>query len=245
MGVVGGNQYTTDEEVITGEDGTATVAITCETIGSVGNVAEDLITDIPIAISGIQSVTNAEPTHDGYDEETDEELYERYYVFVRTPATSGNKYHYYNWASEVEGVGAVKIFPLWNGPGTVKVLFLDSNHQTASAELIQKVYDHIEENRPIGADVTVVSPQIKEVTIDVAIKGTLDIDMLIEEIMAYAKGKGLDLTYLSVAQVGDMIMNQSAVEDYVDLTLNGGNRVTFGTEEILAIKEVILHDYNP
>jgi len=245
VGIAGGNQYTTDETVTTGEDGTATVGITCETIGSVGNVAEDLITDIPISITGIRTVTNAEPTHDGYDEETDEELYARYYVFVRTPATSGNKYHYFNWASEVEGVGAVRIFPLWNGPGTVKVLFLDSNHQTASEELIQKVYEHIEENRPIGADVTVVSPQIKEVTIDVAVKGTLDVDALIAEIMEYAKGKGLDLTYISEAQVGDMIMNQSAVEDYVDLSLNGAKRVTFGTEEILAIKEVVLHDYNP
>ena len=244
VGIAGGNQYTTDEEVKTDETGTATVPITCQTIGSVGNVAENTITDIPISISGIRSVTNAEPTHDGYDEETDEELFARYYVFVRTPATSGNKYHYYNWASEVEGVGAVRIFPLWNGPGTVKVLFLDSNHQTASEELVQKVYEHIEEKRPIGADVTVVSPQAKPVVIDVAIKGVLDTDQLIKEIMEYAKGKGLDLTYISEAQIGDMIMNQSAVEDYVDLQLNGAKRVTFGTEEILAIEGVNVHEYH-
>ena len=124
------------------------------------------------------------------------------------------------------------------------MLFLDSNHQTASEELIQKVFEHIEEKRPIGADVTVVSPQAKPVTIDVAIKGTLDTAALIEEITAYAMGKGLDLTYISEAQVGDMIMNQSAVEDYMDLFLNGEKRVKFGTEEILAIEAVNIHEYH-
>lgn len=245
IGIVGGNQYTTDEEARTDGTGMATVAITCQTIGSVGNVVENTITDIPISISGIRSVTNAEPTHDGYDEETDEELFARYYVFVRTPATSGNKYHYYNWASEVEGVGAVRIFPRWAGRGTVKVLFLDSNHQTASEELMQKVVEHIEEKRPVGADVTVASPQPKSVTIDVAIKGTLDTEQLISEITEYAKGKGLDLTYISEAQIGDMIMNQSSVEDYVDLELNGAKRVQFGQEEILAIEGVNIHEYHP
>ncbi len=139
----------------------------------------------------------------------------------------------------------MRIFPRWNGRGTVKVLFLDSNHETASAELIQKVFNHIEEKRPIGADVTVASPQPKTVNIDVAIKGTLDIDQLKEEIMKYVKSKGLDLTYISEAQVGDMIMNQSSVEDYVELWLNGEKRVRFGQEEILAMGEVNIHEYNP
>lgn len=245
VGIEGGNQYTTDEEAVTDDTGTVVVPITCQTIGSIGNVTENTITDIPISVFGITDVTNEEATHDGYDEETDEALYMRYYIFIRTPATSGNKYHYYNWAMEVEGVGSVRIIPLWAGNGTVKVLLLDSNHQTASEELMQKVYDHIEERRPIGATVTIASPQPKEVTIDVAVKGTLDIDKLIYDIMEFVKGKELDMTYISAAQVGDMIMNQSAVEDYDGLTLNGTSRVTFGIEEILAVKEVVLHEYNP
>ena len=243
--IEGGNQYATDEEAVTDDTGKAIVPITCQTIGSIGNVAENTINHIPISVIGITDVFNEEATHDGYDEETDEALYDRYYKFIRTPATSGNKYHYYNWATEVEGVGPVRIIPLWAGNGTVKVLLLDSNHKTASDELIKKVYSHIEERRPIGATVTIASPQPKEVTIDVAIKGTLDIDKLTADIMEYVRGKELDMTYISVAQVGDMIMNQATVEDYDGLTLNGASRVTFDVEEILALKEVILHEYNP
>ena len=245
VGILNGNQYTTDETGNTGDEGEATIPITCETLGSVGNVAENTINYMPFTIDGITSVTNLEPTHDGYDEETDEALYARYYVFVRTPATSGNKYHYFNWASEVEGVGSVKVYPRWNGVNTVKILFLDSNNETASDELIQKVSEHIEERRPIGADVTVVSPSVKTVTIDVAIKGILDTEKLIADIINFAKEKGLDMSYISAAQVGDMIMNQDGVEDYMNLYLNGKERIKFGTEEVLGIEAVNVHEYNP
>ena len=245
VGIEGGNQYETDEAVTIGEDGTATVGITCQTIGSVGNVAAGLITHLPISVSGVQSVTNTEETHDGYDEETDEELKQRYAIFIRTPATSGNKYHYYNWAMEVTGVGDCRVIPRWAGRGTVKVMIVDSNGAQASEELIQAVYEHIESVRPIGADVTVISPNIKEVEIGVAVKGILNTELLMNEITDYVLKKGLDMRYLSAAQVGDMIMNQSSVEDYDNLTLNGEQRVNLGTEEILAIREVVLHEYDP
>ena len=238
VSVDGGNYYTTDES------GTVTVPVTCTTIGSVGNVAEGLINTLTKTIFGIQSVTNLEATHDGYDEETDEELFLRYAIALRTPATSGNIYHYYNWASEVEGVGVVKIIPLWNGPGTVKVLFLDSNGQIASDDLIQTVYNHIEEYRPIGATVTVVSAHSKIVNIEVDIKGTLDVDELLNEINNWAIGKGLDLKYLSYAKVGDLIMNQSAVEDWDNLLLNGATKINFDDEEVLEIGEVIINEYH-
>ena len=243
VGVADGVQFMTDEAVVTDENGIAKVNVTCTTSGAIGNVAENMITQIAINISGINSVTNAEPTHDGYDEESDTELYERYYIYMRTPATSGNKYHYYNWAGEVEGVGVRRVIPLWNGNGTVKVLFLDSNGKSASADLIQKVYEHIEEVRPIGATVTVVSPIEKLITIEVSgVKGTFDSDTLVANIDAYTRKQGLDLKYISAAQVGDMIMNQDSVSDYDydSLLLNGQRRINFTQEETLGIEAVIV-----
>lgn len=247
VAIPGGNQYLTDEVAITDENGEVTVAITCSTIGSIGNVAENTITSLPYPVYGIRSVTNVEATYDGYNEETDDELFARYVVAMRTPATSGNKYHYYNWASEVEGVGVVKVLPLWNGPGTVKVLFLDSNGQTASEELIAKVYEHIEENRPIGATVTVISATVKEIKIEVSVKGILDKEQLTSDILSYAASQNLDLKYISASKVGDLIMNQDMVEDYDydSLFLNGAREVRFNGEEILGISEVIVSDYNP
>ena len=40
---------------------------------------------------------------------------------VSLPATSGSKYHYIQWAKEINGVGNAKCLPLWNGNGTVKL----------------------------------------------------------------------------------------------------------------------------
>ena len=243
VGIDGGNTYQTDEEVEIDENGEATVTITCLEVGSAGNVGVGLINKILTSTYGVNSVINKEATHDGYDEEDDDDLFVRYAIALRTPATSGNVYHYYNWASEVEGVGVVKVIPLWNGPGTVKVLLLDSNGATASNDLLQKVSDHIEENRPIGATVTVATAKNKVVNIEVDIKGTLDVDELINDIYTYAADKGLDIDYLSYAQIGDMIMNQDLVEDWDNLKLNGANKIIFAEDEILEIGGVTVNAF--
>ena len=245
VAVPGGNTYTTNEEANTGDEGEATVAITCTQTGAGGNVAAEMITYIPIAVSGIKEVTNAEETHEGYDEESDDELKQRFGIFIRTPATSSNKYHYYNWAMEITGVGDCRVIPRWAGRGTVKVMIVDSNGNKASDDLIQAVFDHIEENRAIGADVTVISPDVVEVTLAVSVLGTLNTELLINEITAHILKKGLDLRYLSEEQVVGMIMSQSSVEDCDNLTLNGQKKIYIGAEEIIRIKEVVLNEYIP
>lgn len=68
------------------------------------------------------------------DQETDDELRARYYIKIQTPATSGNAYHYRLWSKEVSGVGDAKVYPLWNGNGTVKVLIIDSNKTGAEPD---------------------------------------------------------------------------------------------------------------
>ena len=75
----------------------------------------------------------------GFDAETDISLLERYMIAVQTPATSGNIYHYKQWARAVEGVGNSRIFPLWNGRNTVKVVIINDNQQPASSELVKKL----------------------------------------------------------------------------------------------------------
>ncbi|SHI63263.1 Baseplate J-like protein [Lutispora thermophila DSM 19022] len=65
------------------------------------------------------------------------------------------------------GVGGVRVIPRWNGPLTVKVIIIDSNGKPASQELIDNVFNHIEAERPFGADVTVVSAKPVELNISV------------------------------------------------------------------------------
>ena len=127
----------------------ATVKVQAVKAGKTGNVGAKSIILMPKTIQGIKSVNNIKATYDGFDAETDASLLERYLIAVRTPATSGNVYHYKQWAREVEGVGDTRIFPLWNGANTVKVVIIDDNQQPASLELVKKVQDHID---PMGED---------------------------------------------------------------------------------------------
>lgn len=226
----------TKEAVVTDS---ASIPVEASLEGSSGNVVAGAISVIPMSIPGITAVTNVSPTTGGYDEESDEDLLKRYYAVVRMPATSGNKYHYYNWAMSVDGVGDCRVIPLWNGPGTVKVLIIDSNNQTASDALIKSVSDYIESVRPIGATVTVASPAPLPITISAAIKGTLDVDECKKAINAYLAKKALSLTYLSYSQVIDIIMNQTSVEDCDNVMLNGQGRLSIGLDVLPSVTEVV------
>lgn len=139
--------------------GQVVVSVQCEEPGTVGNVAANTIQFFPISIPGLISVTNSDPVTNGYEAESDRDLLERYYERIRTPAISGNKYHYLNWAKEVVGVGDARVYPLWAGDNTVKIVIIDSNKQPADEILVSKVQEYIDPNisglgegeAPIGA----------------------------------------------------------------------------------------------
>ena len=144
---------------------------------------------------------------------------------VSRPNVSGNKYHYIEWAKEVSGVGDVRVIPLWNGAGTVKVVIVDADNHPADSELISKVKEHIEENRPIGAEVTVVSAM--PITVNVSVKltadDTADIQTSIEiALKSYLSNDALKRSYISYAKIGSLILSVPDVEDYTDLKVNNG-----------------------
>ncbi|EGT4186300.1 TPA: baseplate J/gp47 family protein, partial [Clostridioides difficile] len=70
-------------------------------------------------VNSIAKIYNDLAFQGGTEIETDEELKERFYKIQKNQATSGNKAHYETWALEVEGVYNAKIYPRWDGPGTV------------------------------------------------------------------------------------------------------------------------------
>ena len=102
--------------------------------------------------------------------------------------------------------------------------------------------DYIEGQRPIGADVTVISPAPKTMNIKADVAGTLDKEAFVAAINAYLKKKNLDLKYISVAQVTDILMGQTGVIDCDNVTLNDGRRVTVSEDELLSVGEVIINE---
>lgn len=242
VSVKNGAQFSTDEDIMLGGDGKGTVKITCTDVGSKGNVQAHTITNLPVSISGVTEVDNAKATQDGADEETDEELLKRYSVIVRTPATSGNKYHYYNWAMSIAGVGGCRVLPLWNGAGTVKIIIVNTKMQSAGNDLVKAVKDYIERMRPIGADVTVVSPAPKTINISVDVLGKVDKDNFKKAVNKYIASKNLDMRYISSAQIGKLLMEQN-ITDYRNLKLNGADKVTATEAELLSVGDVVVNEF--
>nr|DAF63877.1 MAG TPA: Baseplate J like protein [Siphoviridae sp. ctgn638] len=231
---------TETKEITEGETFTAECLIS----GKIGNVPVGAITQIPTTIQGIIAVTNELPFVGGYEAESKESIIERYYTKLRKPVSSGNKYHYEQWALECTGVGKVKVKPLWNGENTVKIIIADSNNEIASAELIETVQNYIdpytldsEGNRigwgcgngqaPIGAYCTVESGTAKEINVSVSVK--LKIDATLETVKQniqkalkeYFKSTVFETgAYISYARVNSIINNADGVEDNTNLLVN-------------------------
>ena len=204
--------------------GTTKVTAQCDTFGKVGNVPTGAVNRFPVTLPGLVSVINEESASGGFDAETDEELRERYFEKVSLPATSGSKYHYVMWAKEVDA----KCLPLWNGNGTVKVIIINSDKGVADSDLIERVAEHIEESRPIGAEVTVESaaPLVININAKVVLADSGGIEkakeQITESINSYLKKNTFHNTYISYAQIGGCILSCTAVADYSDLTVNNG-----------------------
>lgn len=218
----------------------------CETPGTAGN--RNLGALIPI--NYIQGLTHAELTEvlkEGSEEESTEALRERFLFKVQKPSTSGNIYDYYNWTIECAGVGAAKIYPLALGPGTVKVVIADAERSAATPELIEQVKNHIEELRPIGADVSVVSAREKAIAVTARVRlqngvnlGSVQ-EMLMLELTNFLQEGAFDVSYVSLAKVGNLLLNTTGVEDFTELRLNGqGANVSLADEEIAVAGAVVL-----
>ena len=230
-----GIQFVATENTYIKENGK--INIEASIAGVIGNVDAETINVISMSIPGINSVINSEPTIGGYNEETDAELLDRYLFKVRNPATSGNKNNYELWAREIEGVGGARCIPLWNGNGTVKVVVIDANLNIADETLLNKVRTYLEEEKPIGADLTVVSATPVNVKVAANIYGSVNEDEFKEKVYMYFKDIGFNRGYVSIAHIGKTLLECSGVIDYDNLTLNGEAKNIPLTEEELPILE--------
>jgi uncharacterized phage protein gp47/JayE len=233
--------FKTTEKIADGE-----FKMMCETLGTAGN----LLTGSLLPIDNIPGLGTAELSDIivyGEDEETDDALRERTLTKIRLPSTSGNANHYKLWALEVAGVGDVKVFPLWNGPGTVKVVVVDSNKQPANNQIVNEVVQHIEENRPIGVNVTVVSAAQKIINISATImiaQGYFLQDVttnFILKVKSYLKDIALKTSYVSYAKIGTVLLETEGVIDYSGLLINGStSNISLAEDEVATLGNVDL-----
>ncbi|AZV48098.1 phage portal protein [Bacillus halotolerans] len=219
--------------------------LVCETPGEAGNAnltGRNLLS--LDTIPGLEKAIVKEILIPGREEEGDDSLRERYFTRVRREAVSANKMHYKEWAEEVDGVGKAKIFPLWNGDGTVKIVVTNANLEPASEILIQKVKDYIdpepgqdEGQAPIGAVVTVESAVWKEVEISAEVLP--EVNHSIDEVKTEIKEGVLNLfkkmafedNIIRLSQINNIVYNSPSVSDYSNIKING-------TSENLVLSDV-------
>ena len=182
----------------------------------------------------------------GVDVESDEDLRKRFIKIVNNPSASGNKAHYEEWALEVDGVGRAIVYPLWNGNGTVKVMIIGNDNKAVSEDIINNCKLHIEENMPIGCQLTVTTPTLLNVSIKASIElkegyvledVKLDFEASLNE---YLKGVTNELTY---SKVYGLLVNHSGVEDATSFTINDNNiNISISEDKIINISEVTLSE---
>jgi uncharacterized phage protein gp47/JayE len=209
---------------------------TCEQLGEVGNQYSGLLENID-NVSGV-TTTLTDIITSGEDTETDDNLRARFYTQIRSVSTSGNAYDYRKWALDVPGCGDAKVFPLWNGAGTVKVLVVDEN-MIINTELPATVLAYIETVRPIGAAVTVESPTslIINVTANVVLDGTKTLadvqTAFITSLTTHLKDTVFEIYSVSYAKIGSLLLSTAGVEDYNTLLVNGGTaNITIANTEM-------------
>lgn len=230
--------------------------------GDISNVGAKTITQMPVTIQGIKSCNNEKATYDGFNAETDESLLSRYDIKVQMPATSGNVYHYMQWAREVAGVGDSKIFPLWNGKNTVKTVIINDLKQVASNELVKKVQEYIDPKgedestwgcgygeAPIGAYCTVISASAKTINIEVTLtkEEGVNSEVLSERIKQsltlFLQSIAFKKNYVSYSLISNSILETPGVIEWSSLTVNNGtSNIQIGDEEVAILGEVTIHE---
>lgn len=216
---------TAEDAVIDG--GIAEVTARAAEIGVDYNVPADTITAMGVNLRGVDALTNPEAAAGGTDDEGDEALYRRLHDRLSLPASSGNPSDYVLWAREVSGVAYAHCVPIWNGPGTVKVIIADQAKLPVDETVVAACAANIEAKRVIGPAVTVVSVSQRVVSITAVVvlaaggdAGDIQTELtakLAEKLAGIAFAAGETIRY---SQLLALLLTCDGLEDYTAFSVN-------------------------
>lgn len=228
--------------VVTEKISSGVYQVRCETAGTIGNASLGAL--IPIDyIEGLETAKLTEVLVYARDAETVEELRKRYIEAQQTQAFGGNIADYKDKVMSLDGiaVGSVKVTPVWNGGGTVKLTITNAEHGAPTDELIEEVQNAIDPVghsgqgyglAPIGHVVTVEGATATSINIVTAITyesgwswdaSKAYIMAAIDEYFADL-GDGwadTDAVIVRVSQIETKILGCKGVLDVSDTTING------------------------
>lgn len=184
----------TSGDLVSSDDGSYVYQLTCNTPGSAGNNYTGAILPIT-AISGLTSATIGTVITAGTDEETDTALRARYFATFDVASFGGNIASYRNEILAMDGVGAVQVYPAWNGGGTVLCSILGDDLKPALPATVEAVQNAICPSEGGGSTPSPngygLAPIGAAVTITTATELTLNISCDIEFVATLQNGVGV------------------------------------------------------
>ncbi|UNK17642.1 baseplate J/gp47 family protein [Paenibacillus sp. N3/727] len=227
---------------------TGQYVLECESTGKEGNRRFGTLLPLDY-INGLVKAELSELWVPGEDTELDEALYDRYREKISRPVTSANRNQYELWARENSGVGKAKAFPLWNGPGTVKVVLLNNDMRSPTVSVVEAVQKYVDPTQdgmgegaaPVGSVVTIVGAT--EVPINIDVKVTLlegaGMDgiqgQLEEAVRKYLKDLAMVDPLVRYNRIANVVLDMPQVIDYEKLTVNGGEESILIEPEAVAV----------
>lgn len=231
----------------------------CETIGSGPNRYIGRL--IPIDyIEGLESAKLTELIIPGEEEEDTEVFRARYIENLNSDAFGGNISDYKNKVKAIKGVGNVRVYPVWNGGGTVKLVITDSDYNVPTSALIEEVQTQIDPIQnagegfgiaPIGHIVTVEAVKEKEINISAEI--TLQEGYFVEDVIAQLENSwgayiadlrkkwGDSNLVVRLSYLDNIALEVSNVVDIANTTINGEHKnLVLEDDYIPKLGEVVL-----
>ncbi len=217
--------FTVQEFKKINSSGVALVRATCDTKGIIGNVEANTITQFLTDYQGLKTVTNPEPSFDGFDREDGEIYRQRILNYLADESANCNKAQYEKWAREVIGVQKAVIKSADEGAGAGNVgVYISAIDSTVSEDLIKAVHDYINERQFINATVIVESLNYIPMNIWAQLKikeGYTEIDIKDEFLTSLKQYLPTVEKTVSYFKISELLFNCKGVEDVVNYTLNG------------------------
>ena len=229
----------------------------CEVPGSGANTVFGTLTPI----DPINEITSAEIIGcliPGEDAEDVEDFRKRYFNSFGIYSYGFNVQQYRETVNAMDGVSATKVFPAWNGGGTVKLCILDSTYRKPSTTLVDRVQEEIDPIANTGNGVG-LAPIGHRVTVAAANEVPINVECEFEYLDTYTWEnikndvfKTLDEYFAELArdweeasvivrinQITSKLMDVLGVQDVVSITINGDTKNISISEDSIPVRGTV------
>lgn len=211
---------------------------------------------------GLKAAMLGEMYAAGTDQESDEDLRQRWKEALSEPAENWNKQQYKTSCESYDGVGRAIITPLAYGPCTVKALIISSEGTAPPDSLIEQIQEEMDPGSEgvgmgkvlLGCKFYAVAAGQEAVNIsfDVVIASGYSLDSTKEtvrqELIRYMKGIALDTfdeenMVVQYIKVIGILANTAGIKDLANLTINGlAENVIIEADNIPVLGELTMNE---